>query len=148
MTLPNQEIDLIYYKSSNAHMDSLKTENVVYSMIYLMSWTLITCRVIIASPGLSFSLPDFFNVSLEGHPTAPICAKSLVDVPITLYMACILHVILGANQIVGSAIVSGWRNSSYQILLSWGMNPGLGLASAIAAVPPADTVAPYNLVST
>ena len=33
-------------------------------------------------------------------------------------------------------------------LLELGMNPGLGLASAIAAVPPADTAAPYNLVST
>ena len=33
-------------------------------------------------------------------------------------------------------------------LLELGMNPGLGLASAIATVPPADTVAPYNFVST
>ena len=33
-------------------------------------------------------------------------------------------------------------------LLELDMNPGLGLVSAIAPVPPADTAAPYNLVST
>ena len=33
-------------------------------------------------------------------------------------------------------------------LLELGMNPGLGSASAIAAVPLADNAVPYNLVST
>ena len=33
-------------------------------------------------------------------------------------------------------------------LLELGMNPGLELANAITTVPPADTAAPNNLVST
>ena len=33
-------------------------------------------------------------------------------------------------------------------MLELGMNPGLGSASAIAAVPPANTAVSYNLVST
>jgi hypothetical protein len=73
VTLPNQEIDLIHYKSSNAHIFinslrihlKLKTWSIL--CIYLMSGPLLCSYN--TFPGLSFLLPDFkgFESSNSSH---------------------------------------------------------------------------------
>jgi hypothetical protein len=63
-------------------------------------------------------------------------------VPITIYITYFTCT-LGAYQIVRYCSVS-WAAIA---LLELVMNPGLGLASTTATVPPADIAVPYNLVS-
>ena len=78
VTLPNQEIDLIHYKSSNAHIFisslriclKLKTWSIL--CIYLMSVPLL--RSYTTFPGLSFLLPDFEG--FESSNSSQMCKSS------------------------------------------------------------------------